>query len=278
METDSRLNTFISQSHYTKPVGIKKLKFIFAAIERYTRKRKRTLEELQVLEIGHGKGGLTFPLVSLGCQVRALDINERAVEYMKSQIHQKGIDNLVVSKDDGCTFDGGMTYDVIIASEVFEHVPNPTDLAENIVGKMNERAYLIVTTPNGYGLRELSKRFNPVQVLRKINWLRHLLGKSPYAQFRSKRNAMEDGQVNEMFPWGHCQFYTKRRLLRLFSRFSLRLVGFGNSDSFLAAWGPTDGLVGMIDVKLADWLPHWLATGWYFVFEMVNGHHGNCSD
>lgn len=256
MQVKSRLDTFISSTNYTKPADIKKLKFIFSALERYASIKNKDIEDLRILEVGHGKGGITFSLVSLGCQVRALDINEKAVEYVQSQINRNKIKNLIVSVDDGYTFDDGKTYDIVIASEVFEHVLEPLKLAANITRRMVESSYLIVTTPNGYGPWEIKNRVSPISYLIKWNWLRHLLGKSPYVKRRGA---------------GHCQFYTKKRLVKLFSEFSLRLVDFAKSDSFLAMFGPLyrrSALLGNIDIKLADVLPYWLVSGWYFVFEM----------
>ena len=69
MQSKSMLDTFIASTNYTDPVDIKKLKFIFSAIERYAHLRSKQFEDLRVLEVGCGRGGITFPLASLGCQV-----------------------------------------------------------------------------------------------------------------------------------------------------------------------------------------------------------------
>lgn len=156
----SRLDNFIFSSYYTDPVDIKKLKFIFSAIERYAHLRSKQFEDLRVLEVGCGRGGITFPLASLGCQVRAFDIDTNSVEHIQAQISQNRIENLIVTVDSGYTFDDGIGYDVIIASEVFEHVLEPSTLAANITRRMMEASYLVVTIPNGYGPWELKNRVN----------------------------------------------------------------------------------------------------------------------
>jgi len=54
----------------------------------------------------------------------------------------------------------------------------------------------------------------------------------------------------------------------MLSTFSFRLKDFGKSDSILAIFETRRGpLFGKADVRLADILPWWLASGWYFVFE-----------
>jgi 2-polyprenyl-3-methyl-5-hydroxy-6-metoxy-1,4-benzoquinol methylase len=240
-------------------VDIKKLRFIFSAIDRYASLKNKDIESLRILEIACGRGGIIFPLASLGCEVRAFDINKNCVEQILNYINLNKIKNLIVTVDDGYTFDDGNTYDVVIASEVFEHVLEPLKLAANITRRMMQNSYLILTTPNGYGPWELKNRANLIAYFRKWNWLRHQLGKPPY---------IKGGGAD------HCQFYTKKALARLFSGFSLRLVDFAKSDSFLTIFGSLrkNTLLASIDIKLADILPYWFASGWYFVFEMKRGH------
>jgi len=262
MQVKSRLDTFLSSTNYTRPAEIKKLKFILSAIDRYVSANNKAIENLHILEVGCGRGGITFPLASLSCQVRAFDVDKNVIEYVQSQIDQNRIKNLIVSVDDGYKFDDGQTYDLVVVSEVLQYVLEPSELAANITRRMVEGSCLIVTIPNGYGPWELKNRVSPISYLIRWNWLRHLLGKPPY---------IKGGGALA------CQFFTKERLVKLFSRFSLRLIDFAKSDSFLAALGPLykkSDLLGDIDIKLADLLPYWLASGWYFVFEMERGEQG----
>lgn len=261
METKSKLDIFISASHYTAPVDIKKLKFIFSAISNYANSKHKDLETLHILEVACGRGGITLPLASLQCQVKAFDINEKDVETLRAQASRAGIVNLDIRVDNAYTFDDGKTYDIVIASEVFEHVIEPSKLAANIVKRMKEGSFLIVTTPNGYGPWELKNCLDILTHLRKSNFLRRLLNKPPYIKGSGAH---------------HCQFYTKVQLEKLFSEFSLSPVGFANSDSFLTIFSPLrkSASLGNIDIKLADVLPHWMASGWYFVFEFkLTGNH-----
>jgi 2-polyprenyl-3-methyl-5-hydroxy-6-metoxy-1,4-benzoquinol methylase len=255
MQTARHIDTFISNSSYRDAVDIKKLKFIFSAIRKYAEDNNRTFEELRILEIACGMGGITLPLASLGCKVVALDIDRNSVKHVEKIAKERQFDNLHVSVEDGCKFSDDSSYDIIVASEVFEHVLNPTMLAENIAKRMNKRSYLIVTTPNGFGPWELKNRLSPTYHLRKSNWLRKRL-RMPYYV---KGNGAD-----------HCQFYTKNRLISLFSELSLEPVEFSKSDSILTIFAPLRkiALLGKIDIKLADMLPHYFASGWYFVFEM----------
>lgn len=255
-------NLFVNNSYYCAPVDKKKLEFIFLQINIYKKNRNLKINDLNILEIGSGKGGITLALVSLGCQVTAIDINRKSVEYLKKLAIKKRLRNLDVSRDDGTTFVNEKSYDIIIASEVFEHVRKPLTLIKNIVKRMKPGSYVIVTTPNGYGPWELKNRLNLykkiVDKLKKSNFLRLLYNKSPYV---------------ETLGSGHCQYYTKRRLERMFLKHSLVMLNSANSDSFLTAISSLfrkNSFWGNIDVRLADVLPYWMASGWYFVFELHN--------
>lgn len=254
METNTGLDRFLSASSYTEPVDIKKLNFVYSAIERFTRSRGRAMGSLEILEVACDEGWITLPLATLGGSVTAFDINGRAVEILRAKIEREQIRNLTVTVDDGNTFDDGRTYDVVVASEVFEHVTDPERFAANVVQRMKEDGSLIVTVPNGYGPWETKNRLDLRHQLRKSSALRRMLGKPPYVSGTGI---------------DHCQFYTRERLVGLLSRHALHPTDFGKSDSILTVFRPLrrSRRLGKIDGKLADLLPAGFASGWYFVFE-----------
>ena len=258
MKEKTGLELFLSASPYTDPVDIKKLKFVYGAIDRYVRSTGKRMESLRILEVACDTGWITLPLSTLGCEVRAFDINQEAVESLQAEIKRRNIGNLIVGVGDGHTFDDGRTYDVVVASEVFEHVTDPERFAAGVTKRMAEGSHLIVTVPNGYGPWENKNRLDIRNRLRKWNALRHLLGKPAYVS----RTGID-----------HCQFYTMGRFTELLAKHSLRPIDFGKSDSFLTVCRPLrrSKLFGKIDGKLADLLPSGFASGWYFVFERRGG-------
>ena len=120
---------------------------------------------------------------------------------------------------------------------------------------MSVGSYLIITTPNGYGPWEMKNYLNPLNHLKRISFIRRQFGRPPYV-FGSGID--------------HCQFYTRKRLIKIFSKLSFNLLSCTSSDSLLTflPWITKNSLISKIDIKLADILPHSLASGWYFTFKL----------
>jgi SAM-dependent methyltransferase len=255
--TDSAEHRFISCSDYTIPADIKKLRFIYSAMAEYSALRKKSFEQMQVLEIGCGSGSISFPVASLGCKVKAIDVNPAVVEDVAKRVHSEGIENLSVSVEDGRSLDDGQLYDIIIVSEVFEHVPEPFPLASSVATRLAPGGRLIATIPNGYGPWEVKNRLDPKLYARRCGWVRRLFGKPEYGWSGA----------------GHWYYFTRSGFVGMLSELSLREIAFGRSDSILAAFGwlsrksAISHQVNDFDCRMADVLPYWLASGWYFVFE-----------
>jgi SAM-dependent methyltransferase len=157
--------------------------------------------------------------------------------------------------EDAFEFDEETRYDVVVASEVFEHVLEPERLAGVIRRHTVPGGILIFTTPNGYGPWELKNTLNPYGAVRRWNWLRRLAGKAPY----------EAGAGRD-----HCQRYTRGGLDGLFAEQSFRPIAIANSDFVFTIFRPLrrSRFFGGLDTRMAGALPHWMASGWYMVFQL----------
>lgn len=247
--------TPLEHSGYTRPVDHKRLGFIVSGVERFSRKSGKPAGDLMILEVGCGEGDICVPLASLGASVRAFDVDPEAVEEVKRRAAARGLANIEVSVEDGMSFNDGRQYDVAIASEVFEHVLRPEQLASRLADLTHAGSYLIVTTPNGFGPWEMHNRLDLRMRTRRWNWLRRRLGKEPYV-------------------WGagpdHCQFYTRKRIEGILGDAGFRVLEFGKADAVLAALGKLykrSERLGRIDARLGDRVPYWLASGWYLLLE-----------
>jgi 2-polyprenyl-3-methyl-5-hydroxy-6-metoxy-1,4-benzoquinol methylase len=214
------------EAEYTRPVDLKKMAFI----ERHL----APLRPCSVLEFGCGQGLILQNLQD--CRAIGVEIDEREAAIAREK-------RLDVRVGHAGRYDAGSRFDVVIASEVIEHMLQPQSLLDNAARHLRPNGVLLLTTPNGYGYYELSERhLNPRYQIRSNNLLRRALGKSTY-----KRSDSAD----------HCQWFTMGRLLKMARQAGFSLVEQENSDFITGSER---------DIRVASKLPYWLVSGWYFAF------------
>ncbi|QPF90252.1 class I SAM-dependent methyltransferase [Bradyrhizobium commune] len=211
----------------TRPVDVKRLTFIHRHLH--------VAGARKILELGCGPGHILRTLNGYEIVV-GVDNCEADIDTCRS----RGLDARLAHAG---MFADGAPYDVVIASEVIEHFLEPEQLLANAARNLTSGGLLILTTPNGYGWYELTRRhLNPLAYLSRWNPLRRLLGKQPYVRGSG---------------WDHCQWFTMTRLMRLTAAAGFTPLEQQNSD-FVTG--------GRRDSELASRLPSWAASGWYFAF------------
>ncbi|HEX6791650.1 MAG TPA: methyltransferase domain-containing protein [Candidatus Krumholzibacteria bacterium] len=246
---------FADASPYTDPVDRKKLLFVYRAVEDFAAERRVGADRLSILEVGCGVGNITLPLARLGASVRGLDIDARDVATLTQRARELRFDNLTAAVEDAYTFRHDTRYDVVVASEVIEHILDPDAFLANLVRHLEPGGLVILTTPNGYGPWELSNYMRPHHVARRWNWLRRLAGKPDYVAGTGP---------------DHCQHFTRGKLLKIFHRHGLDVHRFMNSD-FVLTISKTmrrHPVFGTFDADFANVVPHWMASGWYVALRL----------
>jgi 2-polyprenyl-3-methyl-5-hydroxy-6-metoxy-1,4-benzoquinol methylase len=84
-----------------------------------------------------------------------VDIDERGIEEMK----QEGYDAIV---EDAQNLSINERFDVIVAGEIIEHLPNPGGLFESAKDHLCKNGLLIITTPNPFALIRFVTYFSPI--------------------------------------------------------------------------------------------------------------------
>ena len=129
--------------------------YILANIERFWPKKARSadpasrpLAGLRILDIGCGGGLLAEPMARLGATVTGIDATEEAIIAATAHAKQADLDigyHCSTAEDLAST---NITFDVIYASEVIEHVADRRLFIKAIASMLDPKGVVIVTTIN----------------------------------------------------------------------------------------------------------------------------------
>lgn len=105
---------------------------------------KQAKKSLKILDVGCGFGYLTYALAKEGHDVRGLDISNIAVE----QARKRYGDLFICSEVQEYARQVGPIYDIVISTEVIEHIPNVKSFLSSLTQLLGTNGKIILTTPN----------------------------------------------------------------------------------------------------------------------------------
>lgn len=111
---------------------------------------KPILPEIKyVLDIGSGVGTIDFYLATKGKKVTGVEISRRAIELAKENAKFFGLDkNLTFIKSTFPSKVPNKKFDLVIFSEVIEHIEDDKKALNDIWRVLKPGGYLIITTPS----------------------------------------------------------------------------------------------------------------------------------
>jgi 2-polyprenyl-6-hydroxyphenyl methylase / 3-demethylubiquinone-9 3-methyltransferase len=110
--------------------------------------RFRPFDGLTVLDVGCGGGLLCEPLARLGAIVTGIDASSEAIIAAGAHASQAGLDidfECAAAED---LLNREQRYDVVIASEVIEHVAEPASFLVTLAGLLKPSGAVVLTTLN----------------------------------------------------------------------------------------------------------------------------------
>lgn len=121
---------------------------------------------LMVLDVGCGDGVLSEPISKLGNYVTSVDL-----PTITMLAHKRHVSSVLSGDAEKLAF-ASNSFDVVLASEVVEHLWNPQSFLDEAYRVLKPKGYLIVETPEGIeGLRyDAHKNYFTVEILK------HMLG------------------------------------------------------------------------------------------------------
>lgn len=180
------------------------------AAEEKTEKRYPTILKMvgshnKVLDVGCGTGLLSSLMKNQGNDVCGIDISEVALK--KAEL--RGIKVKLGNIDNNLPFDDDI-FDVVVCSEVIEHLFNPIESLEEIQRVLKPEGYLVLTTPNmAYILRRIALLFGKFP--EEVKWAR-------------------TSNTNE---WEHIRFFTLTSLIKVLESAGFSCIEIKGIDRFM---------------------------------------------
>lgn len=97
---------------------------------------------MRILDVGSGRGWFSLAAAKLGAEVTALDLSEANLARIKEA--DPRIDTVF---GDACAIPELGRFDLIVALEVLEHLPEPELALRSILGRLKPEGTLLVTVP-----------------------------------------------------------------------------------------------------------------------------------
>lgn len=212
----------------------------------------------KILDVGCGNGNISLALGSLGYIVHGIDIDADSIEKARQR---NTFDNIRFNVLDANSFDLNDEYDIVVCSEVLEHLNNPTELIGSIKLILRKQGIFIATVPNGYGPREVLIT-KPMQWLHRKKLDRFLLSVKKFLGYSNHTRQSSNPDLT------HVQFFTARGFRNTLEKSGFKILKWQNADFieriFPYSWFTKRvELLQKIDCAFADYIPRNLSSGFY---------------
>lgn len=252
---------YYKYTDYNKvPSGLKKLDFIVRSI--YGSQRDPDNTKIKILDIGCGNGNIAIPLASIGYSLVGIDIDRPSIE---KAMMKNCVDNAKFKVMDAGKLTAEEKFDFVVCSEVLEHLQNPFRFLKSMTSLLSKKGFLIITIPNGYGPYELTAHFKRIsEQFALARGVKKFLGKL----IHSSKTAMPSVQTSNVES-PHANFFRFSAIKRALRSNGFTVIKTRHSDFisgiFTALRLNFPKRLWKVDCLIADYLPHCLVFGWYFL-------------
>ncbi|NVO19958.1 MAG: methyltransferase domain-containing protein [Bacteroidetes bacterium] len=255
---------FINYTLYNKAEDIKRLKFIIDNLP------VRDKKQLNILEIGCGEGNICYQMARYGHKVTGIDISDATIKSATQKFGDTPGLTFRVEDAEQLKMAANDKYDVIVCSEILEHLYEPAKLVANFENLLHPEGIAIVTVPNGFGPRE-------VLITKPVQRLKH--GDGSFSKFVKKfkaslgyRGDTDQSSADEL---SHIQFFSMKQLTRLAETSGFQIIK-KKSGNFVENVFPFSMLsrrlffIQKLDCMVADVLPLNFTSQYYSVWKRTD--------
>jgi 2-polyprenyl-3-methyl-5-hydroxy-6-metoxy-1,4-benzoquinol methylase len=115
--------------------------------------------DIYILDYGGGDGSISFKVAQLLLGRGAAKINIALVDYDQSTLAKLG-EYIEISRPDSLTQIGDRTMDLVIASAVVEHIPEPREILVRLLASLKNGGVFYARTPYVTPLSKIAKAVN----------------------------------------------------------------------------------------------------------------------
>ena len=219
-----------------------------------------------VLDVGCGTGALlTVPLALRFPDVRYVgsDTDEESLAYARERYP---LDNLTFVALPAVVA-GEERFDVVIASEVLEHVEDPPGFLAFLRSRVRDDGRVLLTVPNGFGPFELGTL---IEVFLRVSGLYDNLRRVKRRLLGDRSEAIGTSDTLAVSP--HVNFFRLAALEELLRDAGMRVVERRSRTvlcGFAVGQLVRGGRLVRMNARAADVLPSALASDWMLVLEPV---------
>jgi SAM-dependent methyltransferase len=239
----------------------------------------RATQALSILDYGCGTGDhVTYPLACLGHHVLGVDYHAASIEEAGRRFRAPNLSFRLADIDQ--LVREGAVFDLVICSEVLEHLHEPLLFLRQVSQMVVKHGGLIITTPNGYGsfewlcsLERVLDRIGMNRLLRKAR--RALRVGAADEQILDERRPDVPSTIGFLnMDSKHVQFFGLAELESLFARGGFRIAErqartllcgpYADTVFHLLTWKQD---LYRLNNEAADRLPMTWAADWMYLLE-----------
>lgn len=131
----------------------------------YLFSKNKNIKNWNVLDYGSGLGSNIKTLKKFFKQITAVDVNKKALEFSQKK-YGKSISYRLL-KNERLPFEE-KTFDLILATEVFEHIPNIDESMKELKRVIKDKGFFILSCPNYFNLTGLIKKIKDSKLSRPM--------------------------------------------------------------------------------------------------------------